>query len=106
MSAFDNFIDEVVSGARKLAEKSLAEAAAEQDARTFLTSVQDKLKRWTAALQSGELLKDEFEVLVKSQTDLVALAALTQAGIAAKRLEEFRDGLIDLVIKAGLRVFL
>jgi len=74
--------------------------------KTSWLSAVDSLSQGTMEERIVDIQLMNRPVLVKSQADLVALAALTQAGIAAKRLQEFRDGLIDLVIKAGLRVFL
>ena len=108
MAVFDDFLDEVLAGAKQLARKDLAGAvrAAEQDTRAFLKKAKDNLSTWTTALQAGELDEDEFEDLVHGQKDLIVLATLTQKGIAAARLQRFRDALIDLVIKSALKAFL
>jgi hypothetical protein len=108
VSAFDEFRDAVVEGAAQLARDVLHEGirAARADAGAFLEEARADFERWTNELAAGELTQKQFASLVRGQADLAKLFALAQAGIGAARLQRFRDGLIDLVIREGLRVFL
>jgi hypothetical protein len=108
MTEFNDFLDTVFSGTKDLARKTLVGAvrAAEQDARTFLKRAEGDLKAWTIALHEGDLSQEEFENLVQGLKDLAVLAALTEKGIAAARLQKFREGLIDIVVKSAFKVFL
>ena len=100
MFDFDEFVRAVVEGAKRLAQDTLQQGVLEagRDAESFLQRAEEKLRRWTALLARGELTREEFAFLVRSQADLAELFALTQLGIGLARLQDFRDKLIDLVI--------
>lgn len=103
MSKFDDFLHEVKTGAREIAQREVAEFldAAAKDAQAFLNAVEDDLRRWTQQLASRQLSMDEFESLVKGEKDLAQMVALKEAGLAAIRIERIRNALIDLVVKAA-----
>jgi len=108
MSTFDDFREAVLSEAgnigRDFLQGNVADARAIAEA--FVTQSRDKLERWTRLLASGELTKDEFADLVRSQKDLAQINALTQAGIAVERAEQFRQKLTNLVIDKAFDVLL
>ena len=108
MSAFDDFRDAVLKDAEDLAKtvlkRSVKEARA--DAETFIKKSAAKLERWTRLLAEGELTKDEFASLVRSQKDLAELKALTKAGVQASRLQKFREKLTDVVIDKAFDILL
>lgn len=108
MSKFDDFTKAVLDGVRDIATDELQGLVqtARNDAQTFLERTEAKLKRRTEMLARGELLKEDFEDLVKGQADLALLFGLTQAGIGAARLQRFRDALIRLVVDVAFRTFL
>jgi hypothetical protein len=108
MSQFNDFIGTVIDGVRDIAIDDLAGfvADAEDDARAFVANAELKLRRRTEMLASGELTPGEFEDLVRGQVDLAVLFALTEAGVAAARLERFRQDLIELVVNKAFAFFL
>lgn len=108
MSRFDEFVNGVLEGAKQLARDMLQKGIEEarQDAESFLQRTDEKMRRWTGLLARGELKRDEFEFLVRSQTDLAELAALNRMGIEAARLQAFRNKLIDLVINKAFDLIL
>jgi len=108
MSQFDHFINAIINGVPGLATGDLAGLVgdAESDAQAFLDRAEDKLRRRTQMLADGILDKDDFEDLAKGQMDLIEAFALTQAGVAAARLEQFRKDLIDLVVSTAFKIFL
>jgi hypothetical protein len=108
MSKFDDFLSEIRDGAKQLAKDLFKDAGKEaaDDTREFLNKSKDKLKKWTKELQDRELNKDEFKDLVEGQRALAKLYSLTQAGVAATKLERFRSGLINLVIDKAFDVLL
>ena len=79
---------------------------AQNDAKDFVKETEEKLRRWTDMLAKGQITKLEFTALVDSQKGLANLDLLTHAGIAAATLQQFRDGLIDLIINAAFKTFL
>lgn len=107
MSAFDEFLDNVVVGARDLARQSLQGfvTQAEDDARDFLERSRADLQLWTEQLARGELSKDEFSDLVGGLKDLAKMRALTGAGVAAARVQRLRNALINLVIDSAFKAF-
>ena len=105
---FTDFQNQVVSNAGVLAKDTLKDlvAIAEDDAKEFLVSSEEKLKRWTEMLADERLTKLEFAALVDSQKGLAVLNGLAHAGIAAATVQRFRDGLIDIVLNAAFKTFL
>jgi hypothetical protein len=49
-------------------------------------------------LIEGKLTTEEFEWLVNSQKDLIQMAALKQAGLAAIRIDQFKASLLNMVV--------
>lgn len=83
-----------------LAKESIKDFAgdAADDAIVFLELSREKLERWTALLAEGKITPEDFEWLIKSQKDLVVLLALKRAGVAAIRLDEFKQKIIETII--------
>jgi hypothetical protein len=81
----------------KISFKKLSEEAAE-DGKRLLEDMKEKLERWTILLAQGKLTTEDFEMLVLNQKDLVQMHALRQAGLAAIKAEQFRDGVINIVV--------
>lgn len=106
MIDFDEFLRTVIDGARDIAWEFLQQGVEEagQDAEAFLQGAREKLERWTRLLAAGDLTRDEFAFLVRSQADLAELFALTRLGIGLARLQEFRTKLVDLVIDRAFRL--
>ena len=108
MPAFDDFISDVVSGAKDFARQNLHDFVnqAEGDTRDFLTTSRAELQKWLKQLSRGEITKEMFENLVQGEKDLATMHTLTEAGVAVATLQRFRDKLIDLVIDAAFKRFL
>ena len=108
MTAFDEFRDAVQEEAENLARTVLKRAVKEAraDAEAFVDRSAEKIERWTRLLAAGDLTKDEFASLMRSQRDLAELSALTKAGISASRLKKFRETLTDVVIDKAFDVLL
>ena len=108
MSAFDDFRTSVLDGAGDLAKTllngSVKEARA--DAEAFVKKSATKIQKWTRQVADGELTKDEFASLIRGQKDLAEMNALTQAGIAAVKVNKFRREMTGLVVKSALDILL
>ena len=108
MSNFDEFLNAIEEGVKELAKKTLKgfkdEAVA--DAKAFLDTTEDDLKRWTKLLANGELSQDDFEWLVIGRKDVTELHILRQSGLALVRLDRFKNAFLDLVIDTAFDVFI
>jgi hypothetical protein len=108
MPDFERFLDTVKDEVVALAKDHLEEmqGAAVQDGEAFLERTKDDLKRWTRLLEQGDLTREDVEWLIKAKKDLAKMEALKQAGLAAARVDRFRNALIDRVINTTVRFFL
>lgn len=101
--AWDGFSDAVQEGAGDLAKNLFSDwkEPAKKDAAEFIELARDKLPKWTEALAQGHLTKSEFNLLLRSLEGLAELNALKAKGLAKQKLEQFRVGLISLVVNAA-----
>ena len=106
MGKLDDFVDAVLTGAKGLAKNTLAgfEDQAGQDAKAFLDKMTSDLQKWAKLRAEKKLTDEEFKDLVEGKTALAEIHALTQAGIAAIKLEKFRTELVKLVIDTALAI--
>ena len=75
--------------------------AAEKDAKAFLEASKNDIEKWTIELAEGELLKNEYEILVKGKADVLKMLYLKQLGIGKIEKEKFMKGLIKIIVKAA-----
>ncbi len=94
-------LQELVAGTLKPYSKQ-----ASADGQAFLDAQKANLRKWTSQLASGDLSKDDFTDLVEGVKDLAELVALKQAGLAAVKLDQFRTGLVNLVIDTAFKIYL
>lgn len=83
----------------------LADAAIE-DGETFLNDSKEDFKEWSRLLAEGKLTQDEFRSLVEGKKDLAEMNALKRAGLAAVRIDKFRNDLVDRVVDTAGSVLL
>ena len=100
---FDQFFETLKTGVVDIAKTEAADFLdeAKDDGKEFLEESKDRLLKWTKMLSEGKLDKEDFAFLIKGQKDLAKMNALTQAGMAAIRIDRIRVAVIDLVIKAA-----
>ena|ERR1700730_6795185 len=108
MSDFDAFLEAVKNGVTNLAKQTLKDGVddAKADLNDFEIKAKEDWKRWTVALANGQMSQSDFEGLLKGQAALAQMEALTAAGIAAARIQRFRDAVINIVIDSAFKVFL
>lgn len=108
MAKFDDFKDALEDGIEDLAKETVKDFADEalNDGKAFLRETEDDLKRWTKLLASGDLSQDDFKWLVQSKKDVAQMVALTQKGLALTKIDNFRQGMLDLVVDTATNVFL
>ncbi|MEM6656640.1 MAG: hypothetical protein AAF625_01020 [Pseudomonadota bacterium] len=102
--AWAAFSKAVKDGAGELADNLFQNwrNEAKEDAEDFIELSKSKLPKWTEALALGHINKAEFDLLVRSLEALAHLNALKAKGLAKQKLEQFRVGLISLVIKSAI----
>ena len=103
MSRFDDVLQEIRAGVVTIARKEAADFVkqATDDGQQFLDALEADLKEWTKQLAAGRLSAADFAFLVRGKKDLAEMRALTEAGLAATRIDRIRSAVIDLVITAA-----
>ena len=104
---WEDFKDAILEGAKQLAKDTVGDVldSAKDDAKAFLESIKDDLKNWQKMLKNGDITKDDLKDLIEAKEALAEIHALTQAGIAATKIERFRTGLINLVTNTAKSMF-
>ena len=68
------------------------------DISEFFDSAKEKLKRWTEMFAGGVITREEYELLLKSQKDLVIMKTLHKAGVSAISLGHFKNAVINMIV--------
>jgi hypothetical protein len=68
------------------------------DGKKLLEDMKNDLERWTHNLVDGNLTKKEFEYLVNTDRDSIKMAALEHAGLAAIRVDQFKNSVLNLIV--------
>jgi hypothetical protein len=108
MSAFDEYLDDVLNGIKDLAKNTLGgfENQAKEDAKDFIKKTEEDLQRWFNLLASRGITEQDFSDLVQAKRALADMRRVSVAGAGLARLERFRSGLIDLLVGKAFEVFL
>jgi len=108
MATFDGFLSELKKEIAAYAEASWKKYknAATSDGNAYVVALEADLETWANELAAGELSQEDFVWLVEGKKDLAELEALKQAGLTEARLQEFVNGLTDLVVNTAVKVFL
>ncbi|MDE3185872.1 MAG: hypothetical protein KGM16_20860 [Bacteroidota bacterium] len=69
-----------------------------EDGKNFLTAMSDDLGRWTQLLADRRITTMDFETLVTGNKDLIEMDALTFAGLALTRVDQFKGSVLNLII--------
>ncbi len=103
MFDFNGFISSLEDGIKKLASETLGghKDVAISDSKEFLEKTKKDLKKWTEELAMGELSQNDFKFLVAGKKDLAELHGLKQAGLTLVKIESFKNGVIDIIVKAA-----
>ena len=97
---FNAIFQQLINGAIGLAKTTVSNYIndAKTDAQKMLMAMKEKLERWTLLLMDKQLTTEDFEWLVNSQKDLVAMDCLKEAGLAAIRIDQFKASLMNLIV--------
>ena len=103
MFDFNGFISSLEDGIKKLASETLGghKDIAIRDSKEFIEKTKTDLKKWTDELARGELSQNDFKFLVAGKKDLAELHGLKQAGLTLVKIESFKNGVIDIIVKAA-----
>lgn len=103
MVDFDAFLKELKIGVRDIAREEAKGfvRATRRDGKEFLEAIEEDLELWTNQLAEGKLTVEDFEFLVRGKKDLAKMKTLTQAGLAAVRIDRIRMAMIELIITAA-----
>lgn len=77
-----------------------------KDIDDFLNSSKEKLERWTKLLLTGIISLEEFEWLLNSQKDMLALKTLQKAGISKISLGHMKNSIISTIVNVVKTVIL
>ena len=108
MADYNEFLEALKDGAKELAKETFDgfEDQAISDTEAFARKCEADIKRRTAQLANGDLTEEDFQDLMEGKKALAEIHALTQAGIARVKLENFRVGPINLIVKTATDVLL
>jgi hypothetical protein len=108
MATFNHYLDELKEEIMAFAEADWKQFknAAVADGDAFVERLREDLENWTAKLVNGDLSQGDFAWLVAGKKDLAELEALKQTGLIQARLENFVNGLVDVVVNTAVKVFL
>lgn len=76
------------------------------DTKNFIEDALADVKLWSKQLENGELTREEFDFLIGGVKDRMAMAGLTQAGIAIIRIQKIRDAVFQLIFSTVLKIII
>jgi len=108
MSKFKQYLDVVEEGAVELIKDVFSSTStnAEEIFKAHLKSSEERLKRWSKLLASGELTQGEYKWLINNQITLGKMKLNTGKVIAKKQAIELREKLRTLFLESAIKVFL
>jgi hypothetical protein len=96
---YGKMIQEACGAVRDLCAGRLARYArgAEADVREYLEASKPLIVNWTADFATGKMKRDEYELALRGRLDVAKMAALKQAGMAAKDFADLRNKIVQVV---------
>ncbi|MDD3489433.1 MAG: hypothetical protein PHR62_06085 [Paludibacter sp.] len=73
--------------------------AAKADGLKLLKSLENDIKTWGIQLVEGKLAADDVEFLIMGKKEIIEMNALKQAGLGMVKADEFKNSLLQLVVK-------
>jgi hypothetical protein len=103
---FKEIFSQLKEDVMELAKNSFTERKQEaiEDTKKLLEEMEEKLRRWTNLLGTGDLTLEDFKFLVNSQKDLVALHALKEAGESEVDIDALKNGLFDTIVGSVVNI--
>lgn len=96
---FKEIFSQLKKGVVSLAETSLKDFLkdAKNDGLALLNEMKADLERWTKLLANGDITLKEFQFLLDANVASVKMEALKQAGLAAIKADEFKNGIVSMI---------
>lgn len=104
MAGFDEVVLAIQKGIPNLAETCLNGFVEEAKANVskFLERSKNDLKLWLEALATKQLSQEDFHSLLKTKCALAEMDALKEKGLAEIQIQNFRNGVINLIVTSIL----
>lgn len=105
---FEQIKNEILSEVASLTKSMLNDHKDEivRETKEFLEESEGNLKSWTKAYTTGGIPRNEFELLVKTRSDLLKMKILTQEGISLVQVDNLRQGILDIIVKVASKAVL
>ncbi len=97
---FDELYTELANGVETVAKNTLQdyEKEAKTDGINAIDNIKNSLQHWTEEVENGAMNTDDLAFLLKSEEGLAEMITLKQAGLAEVHIDEFRNGLINMIL--------
>lgn len=78
---------------------------AKADGWKLLENLKSEIQSWSKLLAEGKIKPDDLQFLMMAQEELLKMNALKQAGLGKIKADEFKNSVLELVIKtvAGMK---
>jgi hypothetical protein len=73
------------------------------DAKNLVNTIKSDIIRWTNLLSTRQIKISEFEFLVGTEKSLTTMISLEQAGLAQLRIQNYLNGVLNVVIDVVLK---
>jgi hypothetical protein len=107
VAGYGDFIKAVKDGLLVLGKDEVGTYASElvKDGEKFIEENKADLLKWGEQLASGKMTAAEFEFAVRGRQRLLHMEALTQAGLAAIRVDELKHKVVETIVGAANKTF-
>lgn len=97
---FSEIFDTMKAGVVELAKGTIKDyvSQATEEGQNALTSMREDLKNWTNQVAKGDMNIDDLKFLIEGSKELTEMRALKQLGIAQIQLDQFKSGLMNLIV--------
>lgn len=104
----DQFFQTLETGVESLAKESFQDylSHAETDGQALIASMKVNLQNWAQEVENGSMTTEDLEFLLQGQIALNSMVALKQAGLAEVRLDQFKSGLVNMILGSITKVCL
>jgi hypothetical protein len=98
---FHAVLETLKVGAVSLATKTVQNYVndAKADGLKLVESLKTDIQIWVQELEAGKLSAADVEFLVMAKKDVIEMNALKQAGLGLIKVDEFKNSLLQLIVK-------
>lgn len=91
-------------GALCVGELSKMKESIMSETRLFLDDSKNQIEEWTKKVVTGELAKDDYDVLLKGKASVVKMMLLKQKGIRKIEAEKMSASIIETLISMAFKL--